>query len=223
MTLNSTTPADAARPDRRDRVPGERTASARARDEHGHHGVTPVQAGVFDPRQMWKSLPGAVGKLDPRHMARNPVMFVVLVGSVITTLYAIANPTVFSWIVAAWLWFTVLFANLAESVAEGRGKAQAASLRAVKRDAVARRLVGGGQIEEVSGTALRPGDRVVVTAGETIPGDGDVVDGIATVDESAITGESAPVVRESGVTAARSPAAPPCCRTGSCRDHRGPG
>ena len=131
-------------------------------------------------------------------MARNPVMFVVLVGSVITTLYAIADPTVFSWIVAAWLWFTVLFANLAESVAEGRGKAQAASLRAVKRDAVARRLVGGGQIEEVSGTALRPGDRVVVTAGETIPGDGDVVEGIATVDESAITGESAPVVRESG-------------------------
>ena len=98
-----------------------------------------------------------------------------------------------------WFWFTVLFANLAESVAEGRGKAQAASLRAVKRDTIAHRVGHRrARVEEVAGSALRPGDRVVVTAGETIPGDGDIVDGIATVDESAITGESAPVVRESG-------------------------
>ncbi|CPZ22648.1 Potassium-transporting ATPase B chain [Mycobacteroides abscessus] len=109
---------------------------------------------------------------------------------------------IFAWAITAWLWFTVVFANLAEAVAEGRGKAQAASLREVKRDTVARRLVGDGggneNEEEVPGSALRPGDRVVVEAGQIIPGDGDVVEGIATVDESAITGESAPVVRESG-------------------------
>ncbi|MDJ0359605.1 potassium-transporting ATPase subunit KdpB [Rhodococcus sp. H29-C3] len=159
---------------------------------------TPVKAGYFSPRQMWTSLPAAFGKLDPRHLARNPVMFVVLIGSVITTVLAVSNPSVFSWLVTAWLWFTLLFANLAESVAEGRGKAQAASLRAVKRDTIARRRTSSGAIEEVPGTELRIGDEVVVSAGEIIPGDGDVIEGIATVDESAITGESAPVVRESG-------------------------
>ncbi|MFD4468233.1 potassium-transporting ATPase subunit KdpB [Rhodococcus sp. NPDC058505] len=159
---------------------------------------SPVKAGIFDPRQLITALPGAVGKLDPRHLARNPVMFVVLVGSVVTTVMAIADPSVFSWLVAAWLWFTILFANLAESVAEGRGKAQAASLRKVKQDTTAHRITGSGTIESVPGTELRVGDRVVVVAGEVIPGDGDVVEGIATVDESAITGESAPVVRESG-------------------------
>ncbi|GAA4476083.1 potassium-transporting ATPase subunit KdpB [Rhodococcus olei] len=157
-----------------------------------------VQAGVFDPRQMVTSLPGAVRKLDPRHLARNPVMFVVFAGSVVTTVMAVADPSVFSWLVAGWLWFTVLFANLAESVAEGRGKAQAASLRKVKQDTTAHRITTSGAIEAVPGTDLTVGDRVVVVAGEVIPGDGDVVEGIATVDESAITGESAPVVRESG-------------------------
>ncbi|CAM3199179.1 potassium-transporting ATPase subunit KdpB [Prescottella defluvii] len=161
-------------------------------------GHSPVKAGVFSPRQLITALPGAVRKLDPRHQARNPVMFVVLVGSVVTTVMALAQPTVFSWLIAAWLWFTVLFANLAESVAEGRGKAQAASLRKVKQDTIARRVTPSGAIEEVSATALAIGDTVVVEAGEMIPGDGDVVEGIATVDESAITGESAPVVRESG-------------------------
>ncbi|SKX59718.1 potassium-transporting ATPase subunit KdpB [Mycobacteroides abscessus] len=161
-----------------------------------------VTTGVFDPAQLIKALPLAVRKLDPRHMARNPVMFVVTVGSVATTVLAVLHPSIFAWAITAWLWFTVVFANLAEAVAEGRGKAQAASLREVKRDTVARRLVGDGNgnenEEEVPGSALRPGDRVLVEAGQVIPGDGDVVEGIATVDESAITGESAPVVRESG-------------------------
>ena len=104
----------------------------------------------------------------------------------------------FGGLIAVWLWFTVLFSNLAEAVAEGRGKAQAESLRASKRDTVARRLRADGSEEPVAGADLRVGDRVVVEAGETIPGDGDIVQGIATVDESAITGESAPVVREAG-------------------------
>ncbi|MGL6234301.1 MAG: potassium-transporting ATPase subunit KdpB [Segniliparus sp.] len=153
---------------------------------------------------MLKSLPDAFAKLDPRHQARNPVMFVVLVGSVATTALAVLHPTALSWAVTAWLWFTVLFANLAEAVAEGRGKAQAATLRQVKQETMARRLQedpshpGKTVEEEVSGSLLNLGDRVVVEAGQVIPGDGDVVEGIATVDESAITGESAPVVRESG-------------------------
>ncbi|EID77175.1 potassium-transporting ATPase subunit B [Rhodococcus opacus RKJ300 = JCM 13270] len=162
------------------------------------HDPAPVKAGIFSPAQLLTALPGALRKLDPRHLARNPVMFVVFVGSVVTTVMAVADPSVFSWAVVAWLWFTVLFANLAESVAEGRGKAQAASLRKVKQDTVAHRITVSGRVESVAGTELTVGDRVVVEAGEVIPGDGDVVDGIATVDESAVTGESAPVVRESG-------------------------
>ena len=161
-------------------------------------GSARVGGGVFSPRQLLTAVPGAVRKLDPRHQARNPVMFVVGVGSVLTTGFVVASPSVFSWLVTVWLWFTVLFANLAESVAEGRGKAQAATLRAAKRDTLARRLLEDGTESEVAGTELRLGDRVVVEAGGVIPGDGDVVEGIATVDESAITGESAPVVRESG-------------------------
>ncbi|MCJ0892470.1 MULTISPECIES: potassium-transporting ATPase subunit KdpB [unclassified Rhodococcus (in: high G+C Gram-positive bacteria)] len=147
------------------------------------------------------ALPGAFRKLDPRHLARNPVMFVVFLGSIVTTVLSIAAPSVFAWFVTGWLWFTVLFANLAESVAEGRGKAQAASLRKVKQDSVARRRTASGAefvVTEVAGAELKVGDEVVVSAGEVIPGDGDVIEGIASVDESAITGESAPVVRESG-------------------------
>jgi K+-transporting ATPase ATPase B chain len=157
-----------------------------------------VKAGAFSPRQLWVSLPEALRKLDPRTQLRNPVMFVVWVGSVVVTVSAIIQPSVFAWWIAVWLWFTVLFANLAEAVAEGRGKAQAESLRRTKKETVARRLGSHGAEEEVPGTELRIGDRVVVEAGETIPGDGDVVEGIATVDESAITGESAPVIREAG-------------------------
>ncbi|MCT1353751.1 potassium-transporting ATPase subunit KdpB [Gordonia sp. p3-SID1431] len=157
-----------------------------------------VSSGAFDARSLVTSLPLALRKLDPRDQARNPVMFVVFLGAVVTTVLAVAQPSWFTATVAAWLWFTVLFANLAEAVAEGRGRAQADSLRKVKRDTIARRMRQDGSIEEVSGSTLAIGDLVVVEAGETIAGDGDVVDGIATVDESAITGESAPVVRESG-------------------------
>ncbi|WP_309485053.1 potassium-transporting ATPase subunit KdpB [Cellulomonas sp. NS3] len=157
-----------------------------------------VAAGAFSPRLLARFLPDALRKLDPRHQLRYPVMFVVWVGSVAATVLAALHPSVFAWSVAAWLWATVVFANLAESVAEGRGKAQADSLRRARTDALARRLRDDGTEEPVAATALSVGDRVVVEAGETIPGDGDVVEGIASVDESAVTGESAPVIRESG-------------------------
>ncbi|WP_351231000.1 potassium-transporting ATPase subunit KdpB [Streptomyces sp. NPDC002133] len=159
-----------------------------------------VGAGLFDPKQLIKSFPDAVRKLDPRVMIKSPVMFVVLVGSVLTTVFAISDPSDwFGWAITAWLWLTVIFANLAEAVAEGRGKAQADTLRKAKTDTVARRLAKDGKTEErVPGTELRIGDLVVCEAGDIIPGDGDVVEGVASVDESAITGESAPVIRESG-------------------------
>ncbi len=159
-----------------------------------------MAGGAFSTRQLADSLPGAFRKLDPRHVARNPVMFVVLVGSAVATVAAVLEPTVFAWSITAWLWFTVLFANLAESVAEGRGKAQAASLRQAKQDTVARRVTDSGHEVSVPATELQVGgDLVVVEAGQVIPpGDGDVIDGVATVDESAVTGESAPVIRESG-------------------------
>ncbi|MFE5558383.1 potassium-transporting ATPase subunit KdpB [Streptomyces sp. NPDC056544] len=159
-----------------------------------------VGGGLFDPKALLKSLPDAVRKLDPRIMIKSPVMFVVLVGSVVTTVLAITDPTNwFGWAITAWLWLTTIFANLAEAVAEGRGKAQADTLRKAKTDSVARRLTKDGTGEEqVPGTELKIGDLVVCEAGDTIPGDGDVVEGVASVDESAITGESAPVIRESG-------------------------
>ncbi|MFG2821487.1 potassium-transporting ATPase subunit KdpB [Kitasatospora sp. NPDC048365] len=167
------------------------------------HGAAPhrVQSGLLDPKLIVASLPDAVRKLDPRVMVKNPVMFVVEVGSVVTTVAAIADPSVFAWAITVWLWLTTVFANLAEAVAEGRGKAQADTLRKTKTESVARRLTdwpASQAEEEVAGTALRLGDHVVVEAGQVIPGDGDVVEGVASVDESAITGESAPVIRESG-------------------------
>jgi K+-transporting ATPase ATPase B chain len=159
-----------------------------------------VGVGLFDPKQLVRSLPDAFRKLHPRVMVKSPVMFVVLVGSVLTTLFSVKDPgDWFGWTISAWLWLTVVFANLAEAVAEGRGKAQADTLRKAKTDTVARRLSRDGASEEpVAGTELRIGDRVVCEAGDIIPGDGDVVEGVASVDESAITGESAPVIRESG-------------------------
>jgi K+-transporting ATPase ATPase B chain len=144
------------------------------------------------------SLPDAVRKLDPRVMVHSPVMFVVEVGATLATVLAITDPSTFAWWIVVWLWLTVIFANLAEAVAEGRGKAQAASLRRAKTETVARRLRGDGTEEDVPAPELKLGDRVVVVAGGIIPGDGDVVEGVASVDESAITGESAPVIRESG-------------------------
>ena len=149
---------------------------------------------------------GALRKLDPRHMVRNPVMFVVEVGSALTTLIwlrdlgAPAPGALAPWFtgqVSAWLWFTVLFANFAEALAEGRGKAQAAALRGLRQETIARKLTGGRE-ENVPASSLRKGDVVVVEAGQVIPGDGEVIEGIASVDESAVTGESAPVIRESG-------------------------
>ncbi|WP_261399246.1 potassium-transporting ATPase subunit KdpB [Streptomyces misionensis] len=157
-----------------------------------------VGAGLFDPGQLVRSLPQALRKLDPRVMVKSPVMFVVWIGSVLTTVFSCTDPgDWFGWTISAWLWLTVVFANLAEAVAEGRGKAQADTLRKAKTDTVARRLTG--QVEErIPGTGLVVGDLVVCEAGDIIPGDGDVVEGVASVDESAITGESAPVIRESG-------------------------
>ncbi len=151
---------------------------------------------------LWTSLPDALRKLNPATLYKNPVMFIVEVGAVFTTVIAAAQPSVFAWLIVVWLWLTVLFANLAEAVAEGRGKAQADALRRAKTDTIARRLVDPdeftGAVESVPAPVLRQGDRVVCEAGDVIPGDGDVIDGIASVDESAITGESAPVIRESG-------------------------
>jgi potassium-transporting ATPase ATP-binding subunit len=163
-----------------------------------------IGGGLLDPKMLWRSLPGAFKKLDPRVQLKNPVMFVVEVGAALTTYTAITSPSVFNWTIVVWLWLTVVFANLAEAVAEGRGKAQAETLRKTKRETMARRLIGWqpGQTpiraEDVPGTQLALGDHVVVEAGEIIPGDGDVAEGVASVDESAITGESAPVIRESG-------------------------
>ncbi|MFE4800751.1 potassium-transporting ATPase subunit KdpB [Streptomyces sp. NPDC056708] len=164
----------------------------------GHQSEGRVGGGLFDPKQLLKSFPDAVRKLDPRVMVKSPVMFVVLIGSVLTTVLAVLDPgDWFGWAIAVWLWLTTIFANLAEAVAEGRGKAQADTLRKAKTDTVARRLTGVNE-ERVPGTELRIGDLVVCEAGDIIPGDGDVVEGVASVDESAITGESAPVIRESG-------------------------
>ncbi|HZR17027.1 MAG TPA: potassium-transporting ATPase subunit KdpB [Verrucomicrobiae bacterium] len=151
----------------------------------------------------WTIVGPAIGdsfrKLNPRLMVKNPVMFVTMVGAVLTTAGIFTSPTDKGFItqLAVWLWFTVLFANFAEAVAEGRGKAQAESLRKARKDTIARRLKDGRE-ERIPAPQLQKGDLVVCEAGDTIPADGDVVEGIASVDESAITGESAPVVRESG-------------------------
>ncbi|MFI7210853.1 potassium-transporting ATPase subunit KdpB [Micromonospora maritima] len=165
-----------------------------------------VGGGLLDPRQLVRSLPDALRKLDPRTLWRNPVMLIVEIGALFTTVLAVADPSVFAWAITIWLWLTVVFANLAEAVAEGRGKAQADTLRRAKQDTIATRLLGWApgaaanryRDEAVPAPQLKQGDIVLVEAGQIIPGDGDVVEGIASVDESAITGESAPVIRESG-------------------------
>src|SRR5690242_19517941 len=172
---------------------------------------------IFDPKIIRRAILDSFKKLDPRWQARNPVMFVVEIGSVITTIefvrFLFTQPTpsfpratltaetIFVLAVAIWLWFTVVFANFAEAMAEGRGKAQADTLRRARTTTMAKKLVGPdrrGPIQEVAAPELRKGDLVLVEAGDVIPGDGDVIEGVASVDESAITGESAPVIRESG-------------------------
>ena len=157
---------------------------------------------IFDPGIMVPAIFESFKKLNPQHMIGNPVMFVTEVGAVITTalLFTGTEGVPFSFLlqITLWLWFTVLFANFAEAMAEGRGKAQADSLRKARTQTFANRLKAGGAIEEVAADQLRKEDVVVVKAGELIPGDGEIIEGAATVDESAITGESAPVLRESG-------------------------
>ena len=184
--MSATTIDSAARPQQKTSAPKSR-----------------VQGGLLDPKMLWKSTPDALRKLDPRTLWRNPVMFIVEIGAVWSTILAIVDPSWFAWLIVVWLWLTVIFANLAEAVAEGRGKAQAETLRKTKTSTMARRLTGWhpgapGREDEVAAPLLQQGDIVVVEAGQAIPGDGDVVEGIASVDESAITGESAPVIRESG-------------------------
>src|SRR6478736_2060629 len=160
---------------------------------------------LFEPIIIRQAMVDACRKLNPRHQIKNPVMFVVWVGSVLSTLLFLQAvvgsgeaPAGFILSIALWLWFTVLFANFAEAMAEGRGKAQADSLRRARSETIAHRRLADGSVEDVASSTLGAGDEVIVSAGEVIPGDGDVVEGIASVDESAITGESAPVIRESG-------------------------
>jgi len=155
---------------------------------------------LFDREIMQKAIVDSFTKLNPKHQLKNPVMFVTLVGAVLTFQQLFTSKEPFSYVlqIALWLLFTVVFANFAEAVAEGRGKAQARALRASRKQLVAKRRLKDGTAETVDASVLRRGDLVVVVAGELIPGDGEVVEGAASVDESAITGESAPVIREAG-------------------------
>jgi potassium-transporting ATPase ATP-binding subunit len=161
------------------------------------HGVAQAR-GLFDREILLHALKDSFLKLDPRVQVKNPVMFVVLIGTVVTFIEAIAHPSVFAWSITVWLFLTVIFANFAEAMAEGRGKAQADTLRRMRAETEARRLGSDGNEERVAASALNKGDLVVCEAGDLIPSDGDIIEGIASVDESAITGESAPVIRESG-------------------------
>ena len=159
---------------------------------------------LFDPEIVHRATRASFTKLNPITLMKNPVMFVVEVGAALTTVFLLrdlitgAGGIGFSIQITLWLWFTVLFANFAEAMAEARGKAQADTLRKTKTDVLAKRLTSNGKIDQVPGSALRAGDVVQCEAGDLIPGDGEVIEGIATVDESVITGESAPVIRESG-------------------------
>ncbi|MHB8593930.1 MAG: HAD-IC family P-type ATPase, partial [Acidimicrobiales bacterium] len=153
---------------------------------------------LFDAEILGQAVVGSVAKLDPRVQIKNPVMFVVLVGTFVTLFEAIRHPGVFTWSITLWLFLTVLFANFAEAMAEGRGKAQAATLRRMQSETEARRMRPDGTEERVAASSLAKGDIVVCEAGDVIPSDGEITEGIASVDESAITGESAPVIRESG-------------------------
>src|SRR6201993_278339 len=159
---------------------------------------------IWDMNIVRRATLDSLVKLDPRNMMKNPVMFVVEVGSVATPILLVRDVLRhqgafgFDLQITLWLWFTVLFANFAEAMAEGRGKAQADALRRAKSETTAVRFRMDGSVEDVASSDLRAGDVVLVVAGSMIPGDGEVIDGVASVDESAITGESAPVIREAG-------------------------
>src|SRR5579872_5106690 len=159
---------------------------------------------LWNTQIIGQALADSVRKLDPRWMVKNPVMFVVEVGSVLTSALLIVNWAshrdgfAFNLQITLWLWFTVLFANFAEAMAEGRGKAQADTLRKAKGETIAKRYKADGSFEEIASGLLRAGDVIYVEAGKYIAGDGEVIEGVASVDESAITGESAPVIREAG-------------------------
>jgi len=191
-------------PDRDIAAAGSPAHGVEQREPHDARVRTRNDAVADYPRLVWSATLSALRKLDPRLMVRNPVMFVVEVGAAFTTVSWLAGVAVnaseagFEGALTVWLWFTVFFANFAEAMAEGRGKAQAATLRSMRKDTVAHVLDADGSVRQVGAASLRRGDTVVVSAGELIPGDGEVIEGIASVDESAITGESAPVIRESG-------------------------
>ena len=184
-----------------------RDDAAVALDENGaRQGTQPAvqargvaeQRGLFDPQILRGALVGAFKKFDPRVQIKNTVMFVVLVGSITTLIESIAHPGIFDWSITVWLFLTVIFANFAEAMAEGRGKAQADTLRKMRSETEARRLRPDGTEEMVAAAELLKGDLVVCEANDIIPSDGEITEGVASVDESAITGESAPVIRESG-------------------------
>ena len=162
--------------------------------------MTHKSVSVFDPKILWPAIGDAFTKLNPRLMVKNPVMFVTLVGAAISSVEVFRSPgqTLFVAQIAVWLWFTVLFANFAEAVAEGRGKAQAKALRSTRTRTSANKISGDGKIETVDADSLRKSDVIMVRTNEIIPADGEIISGAATVDESAITGESAPVIREAG-------------------------
>jgi potassium-transporting ATPase ATP-binding subunit len=168
--------------------------------DQGQPSGRPRRSGLFDRGILTHAALDALRKLDPRVQVRNPVMFVVLIGTVVTFAESVAHPSIFDWSVTAWLALTVLFANFAEAVAEGRGKAQADTLRRMRSDTEARRLMadGSGREERIAAAELAKDDLVVCQAGDLIPSDGEIIEGVASVDESAITGESAPVIREAG-------------------------
>src|SRR5579862_6899894 len=175
---------------------------------HAPRPVTPTKLSMFDPTLVGPALVDSLRKLDPRIQWRNPVMFVVYIGSIVTTILWVQAlvgkgeaPSWFIINVAIWLWFTLLFANFAEALAEGRSKAQAAALRGLKQSAMAKKLADPADRTRhtlTAATQLRRGDVVVIETGDYVPADGEVIEGAASVDESAITGESAPVIREAG-------------------------
>ena len=179
-------------------MPAVNDLEAAALTATGHPGDSPggvsKNRGLFDRDILSRALIDGLRKFDPRVQINNPVMFVVLVGTVVTLIESIAHPGIFQWSVTIWLALTVLFANFAEALAEGRGKAQADTLRKMRTDTQARRLRADGTEERVAAAE----DVVVCEAGDVIPSDGEITTGAASVDESAITGESAPVIRESG-------------------------